>query len=88
MALARVMARDYAGQGVRVNALMPGFTQTAITSRAFADPAAMTRITSTIPLGRAAQPEEIASAALFLASDESSFVTGAILAVDGGQTAI
>ena len=88
LALARVMARDYAAEGVRVNALMPGFTETGITARAFTSPASLERITAGIPLDRAAHPDEIAAAALFLASDESSYVTGAILAVDGGQTAI
>jgi 3-oxoacyl-[acyl-carrier protein] reductase len=88
LGLARVMANAYAGKGVRVNALMPGFTQTGITAGAFADPQALDRITAGIPLGRPGRPEEIAAAALFLASDESSYVTGAILAVDGGQTAI
>jgi len=88
LALTRVMARDYATDGVRVNALMPGFTETGITARAFTNPGSLERITAGIPLGRAAHPDEIAAAALFLASDESSYVTGAILAVDGGQTAI
>lgn len=88
LALARVMARDYATEGVRVNALMPGFTETGITARAFTNRASLERITAGIPLGRAAHPDEIAAAALFLASDESSYVTGAILAVDGGQTAV
>lgn len=88
LGLARVLARDYAGEGVRVNALMPGFTRTGITSRAFETEGSVERITAGIPLGRPAEPEEIAWAALFLASDEASYVTGAILAVDGGQTAI
>jgi 3-oxoacyl-[acyl-carrier protein] reductase len=88
LGLARVMANAYAGNAVRVNALMPGFTQTGITAGAFADAQTVERITAGIPLGRPARPEEIAAAALFLASDEASYVTGAILAVDGGQTAI
>jgi 3-oxoacyl-[acyl-carrier protein] reductase len=88
LGLARAMANAYADRGVRVNALMPGFTRTGITERAFADGGSVERITAGIPLGRAARPEEIAAAALFLASDEASYVTGAILAVDGGQTAI
>ena len=88
LGLARVMASAYASDGVRVNALMPGFTRTGVTAGAFADTATVERITAGIPLGRAAEPDEIAAAALFLASDEASYVTGAILAVDGGQTAI
>jgi|SRR5579884_976755 len=88
LGLARVMSRDYAAGGVRVNALMPGFTRTGITARAFDNAGSVERITAGIPLGRPAEPEEIAAAALFLASDEASYVTGAILAVDGGQTAI
>lgn len=88
LALTRVMANDYARQGIRVNALVPGFTKTGITTGAFADPESLERITATIPMRRAARPEEIASAALFLASDDASYVTGAMLIVDGGQTAI
>lgn len=88
LALVRVMARDYASDGIRVNALVPGFTETGITNAAFADPAVHERITASIPLGRAAQPQEIAAAALFLASDDASYVTGSILVVDGGQTAV
>jgi len=88
LALTRVMANDYAREGIRVNALVPGFTETGITTGAFADPESLERITSTIPMGRAARPEEIANAALFLASDEASYVTGAALVVDGGQTAV
>lgn len=87
-ALVRAMANAHAADGIRVNAVVPGFTRTGITEGAFADDAVVRRIVDGIPLGRPALPEEIAAAALFLASDEASYVTGALLAVDGGATAI
>jgi NAD(P)-dependent dehydrogenase (short-subunit alcohol dehydrogenase family) len=87
-ALVRAMARAHAADGIRVNGLVPGFTRTGITAGAFANDTVVQRIVDGIPLGRPAEPEEIAAAALFLASDEASYVTGALLAVDGGATAI
>ena len=87
-ALVRAMARAHAADGIRVNGLVPGFTRTGITEGAFANDTALRRIVDGIPLRRPAEPEEIAAAALFLASDEASYVTGALLAVDGGATAI
>jgi NAD(P)-dependent dehydrogenase (short-subunit alcohol dehydrogenase family) len=84
--LTRAMAVDHAKDHVRVNAIAPGPTDTPMlrdnmSAQALADFAA------TFPMKRLGRPEELAYAALFLASDEASFVTGAILAVDGGQTA-
>ena len=84
--LTKAMAIDHAKEGIRINALAPGPTETPmlednLSSEELAD------FATTFPMGRLGRPEELARAALFLASDESSFVTGAILAVDGGQTA-
>ena len=84
--LTKAMAVDHAREKVRVNALAPGPTDTPML-RQFFTPEALKSFQASFPIGRLAQPDEIAAAALFLASDEASFVTGAILAVDGGQTA-
>lgn len=89
--LTRQMAVDYAPFGLRVNCICPGTTLTPMIERLFLserDPeAARKAIAAMHPLGRFARPEEIAQVALFLASDEASFITGAILPVDGGYTA-
>jgi NAD(P)-dependent dehydrogenase (short-subunit alcohol dehydrogenase family) len=84
--LTRAMAVDHAKQGVRVNALCPGPTDTPMLRRA-KTPVELDAFAKTLPMGRLGQPEELARAALFLASDDASFVTGALLHVDGGQTA-
>jgi NAD(P)-dependent dehydrogenase (short-subunit alcohol dehydrogenase family) len=84
--LTRVMAADYAQRNIRVNALVPGFTNTALVSEFINDDAARNRITGRIPMSRYGEPEEIAAVALFLASDEASFVTGATYIADGGET--
>lgn len=87
--LARAMALDHAGQGVRVNALSPGATETRrMLVRHGTMEAARAASVPKHPIGRLGRPEEIAQAALFLASDASSFVTGSDLVVDGGYTAI
>ncbi len=89
--LTKNLALDYAADHIRVNALCPGVTATEMTLKVIAnspDPvAAKARYDSGRPLGRMAEPVEIARAALYLASDESSFMTGAHLVVDGGYTA-
>jgi NAD(P)-dependent dehydrogenase (short-subunit alcohol dehydrogenase family) len=89
--LTKTMAVDHARQGIRVNALMPGVIDTPMPARSitrFADPeATRERWRNRHPMGRIGQPEEVAKAALFLASDDSSFVTGTLLFVDGGWTA-
>lgn len=91
IALTRQMAVDYAPHGIRVNCICPGTTLTPMIERLFSlekDPlASRKKIEAMHPLGRLARPEEIAEAALFLASDEASFITGAALPVDGGYTA-
>ena len=89
--LTRQMAVDYGPHGIRVNCICPGTTLTPMVQRLFAQEAdeaeARRRVAAMHPLGRFARPEEIAEAALFLASDEASFITGAALPVDGGYTA-
>lgn len=91
VSLAQSMAVDHAGEGVRVNVLVPGAIDTPLLRRAFAraaDPAgAEARSVSRHPLGRLGRAEEVARAALFLASDEASFTTGSCLRVDGGWLA-
>ena len=82
--LTRQLAVEHGPAGVRVNALNPGFIETAMTME---DGETAGGILDQTPLGRAGQPDEVADAALFLASDESSFVTGHNLVLDGGFTA-
>lgn len=87
----KTMAVDHAAQGIRVNALMPGVIDTPMPARSlkrYADPDAMRAYwKERHPMGRIGQPEEVAKAALFLASDDASFITGHLMFVDGGWTA-
>jgi NAD(P)-dependent dehydrogenase (short-subunit alcohol dehydrogenase family) len=85
--LTRTAALDYIGQGVRINAVCPGATRTRILANWFQDPKVESFILSRHPIGRIAEPEEIARTVLFLASDDASFIVGHALAVDGGLTA-
>jgi NAD(P)-dependent dehydrogenase (short-subunit alcohol dehydrogenase family) len=88
LSMSRELAVQYARQGVRVNALCPGPVETPLLMQIFGDdPGAYERRRIHLPMGRLAQPQEIANGALFLASDESSYVTGATFLVDGGLTA-
>ena len=84
--LARSMAVDLATRGVRVNAVCPGYVRTPMTEGYLADPAALSGILAHVPMGRVADPEEIASVIAFLASDEASYITGAAIVVDGGRS--
>ena len=86
--LTRVMANDYARKGIRVNAVIPGFTDTPMNNWIMHDDVEREALLRTVPLGRPGTAEEVASVMLFLASDEASYVTGAAWAVDGGMTAI
>jgi NAD(P)-dependent dehydrogenase (short-subunit alcohol dehydrogenase family) len=87
VALTRGLAVEYAPYNIRVNALSPGFVETALTARALRNPGIRRALIDATPLRRFGLPEEIAKAALFLASEESSYITGADLAVDGGMAA-
>ena len=88
LSMSRELAVQFARQGVRVNALCPGPVETPLLMRIFnEDPGAYQRRRVHLPMGRLAKPREIASAALFLAGEESSYVNGATFMVDGGLTA-
>jgi 3-oxoacyl-[acyl-carrier protein] reductase len=81
----RQLCFDYARQGIRCNVICPGAVETGMTKEIFASPdAAVMAAVESAPIGRWAQPDELANAALFLASDEASFVNGAVYVVDGG----
>jgi NAD(P)-dependent dehydrogenase (short-subunit alcohol dehydrogenase family) len=82
--LTKVLALEIAAQGVRVNAIGPGFIETPMTASVRADEGRVRRLVAGIPLGRLGTPLDIANTALFLASDESSFFTGEIIFPDGG----
>ena len=85
--LCRVMAIDHALEGIRVNVVVPGFTLTPIVRELVADPKVLEWNVQNIPLKRGAEPEEIAGAIAFLASDDASYMTGSFMFVDGGLTA-
>jgi NAD(P)-dependent dehydrogenase (short-subunit alcohol dehydrogenase family) len=85
--LVRVTAIDYAGEGIRVNGVLPGITETPMNHWWLDDPEARAALSARIPIGRPAQAEEIAAVIAFLASDDAASVTGALWPVDGGLTA-
>jgi NAD(P)-dependent dehydrogenase (short-subunit alcohol dehydrogenase family) len=87
LSMTREIAVEYARRGIRANALCPGPIETPLLTQLFSDPAARARRMVHIPMGRLGQAEEVVRAALWLASDESSLMTGAALVVDGGITA-
>ena len=86
LAMTREIAVAHAKQGIRANALCPGPVNTPLLAQLLAQPAARARRLVHVPMGRLAEAKEIAQAALFLASDESSYVNGATFVVDGGIT--
>lgn len=83
-ALTRCLAADHASAGIRANCICPGVIDTPPVARIFSDPAVRDGVERAHLLGRLGRPEEIAALALFLASDESSFITGATIVADGG----
>jgi NAD(P)-dependent dehydrogenase (short-subunit alcohol dehydrogenase family) len=85
--LARSLALDWASRGVRVNSIAPGYVRTHLTAGLESNPDLLAMIERSTPLGRMATPDEIAGAALYLASDAASYITGSTLFVDGGWTA-
>jgi meso-butanediol dehydrogenase/(S,S)-butanediol dehydrogenase/diacetyl reductase len=87
VALTRNMAMDYASRHIRVNCVCPGFVKTPLTAGLRADEERCARLTALHPLGRLCEPEDVARAVLFLASDEASWITGHALVVDGGFSA-
>ena len=84
-ALTGDFALALAGRGVRVNSIAPGLIATPMTAATVRDPEQVRQHEQSIPLGRVGQPQDIANAALFLASDDASFVTGANFVIDGGE---
>ncbi len=85
--LAKALAVDHASEGIRVNAIAPGPTDTPML-RGLMSESERVAFGQSLPVGRLGRPEEFAGAAMFLAGPEAGFITGAILSVDGGQTAL
>jgi NAD(P)-dependent dehydrogenase (short-subunit alcohol dehydrogenase family) len=85
--LTKSLAAEWAPYNIRVNAIAPGYMDTAMTHKAFEDPAYGPIWTDSIPMRRPGRPEELAPLAVFLASEASSYVTGSTILIDGGYTA-
>ena len=83
----RSIAVEYGSYGIRSNSICPGLIETDMTAELMNDTSLMQEWSKEYPIGRFGKPEDVASACLFLASDESSFITGTVLPVDGGFTA-
>ena len=84
----KAAAVQYAGEGIRVNAVHPGYVTTPMTQKYFTDAELVARRTESVPMKRFGTVEEIAYGMLYLASDEASYVTGSDLVIDGGTTAV
>jgi NAD(P)-dependent dehydrogenase (short-subunit alcohol dehydrogenase family) len=87
ISLTKALAKEWGAQGVRVNAIAPGFIRTHFSSALWTNDEVMRTVLARTPLPRIAEPEEVASLALFLASDAASFCTGAVYMADGGYLA-
>ncbi|MFE5774474.1 SDR family NAD(P)-dependent oxidoreductase [Brachybacterium sp. NPDC056505] len=86
--LVRATAMAYAGDNIRVNTVVPGYTETSLVTTISEDPGAREGIVGRTPLGRAGTPDDVTGIMVYLASEESSFATGAIFRVDGGMTSL
>jgi NAD(P)-dependent dehydrogenase (short-subunit alcohol dehydrogenase family) len=87
-ALARSLAADVSARGVRINVLAPGMTETPMTQAFMASERSRQNVVAQYPLGRAGRPGDLAAAALWLLGDEAGWITGQVLGVDGGFTAV
>jgi NAD(P)-dependent dehydrogenase (short-subunit alcohol dehydrogenase family) len=88
ISLTKSLAVEWAAQGIRVNALCPGWTATELNRNLWEDETAGPATVATVPMRRWARPDEMTGAAVFLASEASSYMTGQVLVIDGGQTAM
>jgi NAD(P)-dependent dehydrogenase (short-subunit alcohol dehydrogenase family) len=86
--MARTVAAAYAKQNIRVNTVVPAYTETTLVTTITSDPESRAAIIGRIPLGRAGSPADIEGIMVYLASDEAAFATGALFAVDGGMTTV
>jgi 3-oxoacyl-[acyl-carrier protein] reductase len=86
--LGRTVAAAYAHEGIRVNTVVPGYTETTLVTAISEDPESRAAIISRIPRGRAGRPDDVEGIMVYLASDESDFATGALFRVDGGMTTL
>jgi len=84
--LTRSLAQEVAGEGIRINSIAPGAIRTPINKEAWDSEAALEKLLRLIPYGRIGEPEDVARAAVWLASDEADYITGTTLFVDGGMS--